>query len=241
LLAASAQLCAAAEADETLLDLHYWEGYEAKANEEVTAQFVRQLSEDLTDPTDTGVHAAASAWLPLAHSFVRGLLAMYNGSLVAAERRLFYLRVQINSGNACIKFHDDFVTVRMVSALCGDSTVVAPPAATDWRLWKKTNGQLAMTDLSSEVERQTAVLRFNEQVCPPDREVRPPAGDVLLLKGGKLTTRPCVHRAPYSADTSCCQACSPNHRLLITLDYITLEECSNFIDMHAQNDEDDMD
>lgn len=228
LLAASASLCAASGP----LDLHYWQGYETEQTDvDVAAQFARQLAKDIEEEK---LGAVASHWLPMVQEFITArLLRMYDCEAVsaAAEERglLFYLRLQINSRQACIKFHDDYVGVRMVAALCGEPTVVAPAASVAWDFWEQSGGQLTMAELK-EGARKRLVLAFNRRVCPKQAELQPAVGDVLLMKGGLLAGRPCVHRAPYSADDGSEEVPA---RLLVTLDCISKAECQDLIDMYA--------
>eukprot|EP00045_Choanoeca_perplexa_P017922 m.271972 g.271972 ORF g.271972 m.271972 type:complete len:329 (-) comp17673_c0_seq26:8-994(-) len=226
LLQLSEALCAGCNP----LDLHYWQGYEALTAEPVEVQFCRQLADDLEGEAPAEVLAA---WLPKVQTYIKKYLAMFDSSALPSKEDLFYLRVQVNQGNACIKYHDDFVTVRMVTTLCGEPTVVAPHSCVNWEFWHQTGGQLPMGSQDEDAARRSLIIEFNEHVCSRQNEVAPQQGDVLLMKGGALAGKqPCVHRAPYTAD-SCSRDGATPFRLLLALDYVSKEECLDFISMYT--------
>mmetsp|Transcript_68920 Transcript_68920/g.165414 ORF Transcript_68920/g.165414 Transcript_68920/m.165414 type:complete len:305 (+) Transcript_68920:110-1024(+) len=237
LLTASRRLCEAAP--DTYIDMNFWQGHLAQPDEPVLDQFLRQLGEDLDD-----LGEAAVKWLSSASGFMETLLEMYDRDcLVVGSPNRFHLRVQLNMSDACDKFHDDKVAVRYVTTLCGDSTVVAPDDRVDWAYWKQTGGQVVFTDnhgSSSDADANRRVLLgFNGRICPPEAELHPSEGDLLMLKGGELAPeRPCVHRAPYSAGIDSEEMEVPP-RLLITLDHISPEACDMMIAMDAENNEED--
>ena len=62
------------------------------------------------------------------------------------------------------------------------------------------------------------VVASGEIACTP--------GDVGLMKGGKMTDRPCLHRAPYSADEG-----SEFPRFLLTVERLESDTVQQFIEM----------
>ena len=241
LLSASEALCA--KYCGQIADLHFWEGYEAEEGETVKKQFERQLKDCFGGEN--------SKWFSLAIKFVHNLLAMYpRDAIPNTKKNLYYLRVQVNVPEACVKFHDDNVAVRAVTALCGESTVVSPGTNTNWKYWDETGGRLPLPDEDEDEEddeedTKKLIKDFNVQICSPENEYHAPTGDTLLLKGAGLTKRPCIHRAPYSADLSDVSGESEEEpeaqRLLVTLDYISRSEADKFIAMHEEQEDDEDD
>ena len=245
LVSASKELCAKHIGQ--ICDLHFFEGHEAESGESVADQFERQLGKCLGNEAE---------WYSLAIKFVHNLLAMYPRNAIAgSEKNLYYLRVQVNVPEACVKHHDDHVGIRAVTALCGESTVVIPAPHTNWEHWDKTGGRLPLPefdingddDEEDEVEydreeTNKLIQDFNATMCSPENEFQAPTGDVLLLKGAKLTQRPCIHRAPYSADLYIdeeAEKMPEAQRMLVTLDYIPPRDLERFIVLYAEDDDED--
>eukprot|EP01147_Barroeca_monosierra_P006217 gene6217-7427_t len=227
------ELCAHGE--QASCELHFWEGIESLPGESVQAQFIRQVADDLRDLKQSlpGSIEEDERSIASFQSFVQTLMKVYDyeslQSVSGGEPRVLYLKIQINQNGACTKFHDDFVSVRLVTSLVGDPTVIATPKHVDWAYWDSTGGALpeSMRSESPEAAR-AAICTFNNRVCDSSFEVHPETGDILFLKGGALTKRPCIHRAPYSADRD---GADPPQRFLVTLDFITLEQRDDLMSM----------
>ena len=58
------------------------------------------------------------------------------------EDMRFKVKIELNQGDACIKYHDDFVDLRLVSTLFGEGTVIADNTGVDWGFYDKCGGRV---------------------------------------------------------------------------------------------------
>ena len=135
------------------------------------------------------------------------------------------VKIEVNENGACTKFHDDLVEVRFAMTLAGDGTVLADNIAVDWDFYESCNGVISSVgEADAPGHAQGRIQAWNQRVCRSELATEP--GDVSIMKGGRLTHRPCLHRAPYSTDVGLEPA-----RLLITLDRLTRDELQEFVKM----------
>lgn len=220
-------------------DLRYWEGHEALGGETFAAQLRRQLWEDFEHMRDVlvseeGVDAAEAELVTNAKQQERLVLLIENamhlyasasggGAGCASDGLFWSVKLEINASSACVKFHDDFVSLRLVTALVGDGTVLAPDDAVDWKVYKQGLPEEVQGEGEIGIDQFKA---WNLGVVTQDFPTS--AGDAVLMKGGQSTaSRPCLHRAPYSAD--CGSGCS--QRLLITVERISADDKAAFVAM----------
>jgi len=130
------------------------------------------------------------------------------------------------------RYHDDFVDLRLVTTLVGDGTVIADNTGVDWPYYDKCGGHLPDgadgpgRDFSDVVREWNArVVASGELTCAP--------GDVGVMKGGLLTTRPCLHRAPYSAEST------KLPRFLMTVERLPSDMVQQFYELERCSDDDD--
>lgn len=218
-------------------ELRYWEGYRAHKGEAFRDQLQRQLREDVarlyaqivesgTVNTNVAEQSFDVGGHQLLVGFIEELMQLYRlaSGEEACERdgQFWAVKLDINASSACIKFHDDNVDVRLVTTLVGDGTVIAPNDAVDWGL--RQQGPPAASEeaeISSEEHKA-----WNLRVVANDHPTE--VGDVLLMKGGKSNAlHPCLHRAPYSADSSG----ASNVRLLVTVERISADDKARFVEM----------
>eukprot|EP00928_Gymnodinium_smaydae_P064516 TRINITY_DN47819_c0_g1_i1.p1 TRINITY_DN47819_c0_g1~~TRINITY_DN47819_c0_g1_i1.p1 ORF type:complete len:740 (+),score=142.84 TRINITY_DN47819_c0_g1_i1:56-2221(+) len=224
-------------------ELRYWEGHKACDGEAFVVQLRRQLQEDFKTMhrevvTEKGVDVAQADMLTDEKdlnrlvALVERMMRLYDsaGGGVEGDRGaedLFWsVKFDINAASACVKFHDDNVKLRLVSTLVGDGTVLASNDTVDWGVYE---GSAPKATLGEEVSKEQIKI-WNGRVASADFPTKP--GDVVLMKGGKnKRIRPCLHRAPYSAD-----ACCGDHskRLLITVERICLEDKKSFIELFGE-------
>ena len=217
--------------------LCYYEGHFAKPGESFTQQLQRKLEEDfkqrgqalaeqgvLNEDTEIakGSASAARALFQMLEKLIR-----LHESCVAGGDLRWKIKIEVNQNCACTKYHDDAVEVRFAMTLAGDGTVLSENAQVDWDFYQASGGiipELAENpDASAEVA-HAIVETWNQRVCKGYMETR--AGDVVMMKGGKLTKFPCLHRAPYSAGEGRHPA-----RFLITVDHIPADDLQEFVDM----------
>ena len=134
----------------------------------------------------------------------------------------FKTKIELNQGGACIKYHDDFVDVRLVTTLVGDGTVLA--TAVDWAYYDKCGGHLPASASDAGRDFSDAVREWNARLVPSGELACIP-GDVGVMKGGLLTTRPCLHRALYSAEAT------KLPRFLVTVECLPVDMVQEFYDM----------
>lgn len=208
--------------------LYFWEGYNAKPGEDVRTQFGRQIVDDFLEMAEAvsvesgrdevKARIADVAGIQALQSFVLSLMDLYEPPLAdsasssvagqvaastagrSSESRGFCLRLEINEGGAAsAKFHDDWFTVRLEAALVGAGMVLAQSGSVDWDFWDQCRGLLILPDDLPIAEEEQHFREWNAKVCPPSGEVATEAMTLMVMKGGNLTHRPCIHRAPYDA------------------------------------------
>ncbi|CAE7819860.1 unnamed protein product [Symbiodinium microadriaticum] len=220
--------------------LCYYEGYQKKAGESFHQQLQRQLAEDFEESgqalLEQGEVEAESAIAKGSAASVRRLLELLqqlmqlHEACTKAEKGSdtdlwWKVKIEVNENGACTKFHDDLVEVRFAMTLAGDGTVLADNIAVDWDFYESCNGVISSVgEADAPGHAQGRIQAWNQRVCRSELATEP--GDVSIMKGGRLTHRPCLHRAPYSADVGLEPA-----RLLITLDRLTRDELQEFVKM----------
>merc|ERR1711957_1130404 len=110
--------------------------------------------------------------------------------------------------------------------LAGQGTVLAQQSKVNWDFFESCEGMIpALQDENlSPTKARRIIQTWNQRICKS--EVTTNAGDLVVMKGRKLSSRPCLHRAPYCAG----EGMQPM-RLLITLDHIPQDELQVLIDM----------
>ena len=133
----------------------------------------------------------------------------------------------MNQDGACTKYHADSVQVSLAIALAGEGLVLAQPSEVDWAFYESCEGvvpALANEDLAADSACE-AIRAWNARVSKGEVTTEP--GDLSIMKGGRLNPeRPCLHRAPYSAEEG-----KEPLGLLVTVDRIPQEELQNFASM----------
>jgi len=219
-------------------ELRYWEGYNARKGESFAQQLRRQLGEDISYMYEELVKhgevgaSEAERTAKVAQnrlvSFIEELMKIYTSATARTEGETddhcWAVKLDINAASACIKLHDDFLDTRLVTTLVGEGTVLAPNDAVNWGLYEQGPPEAAPDadgDISSE-----SFKAWNLKVATSDRPTN--EGDVVLMKGGKSNaSHPCLHRAPYSADSDDANKA----RLLVTIERISADEKAQFIEM----------
>mmetsp|Transcript_107603 Transcript_107603/g.335534 ORF Transcript_107603/g.335534 Transcript_107603/m.335534 type:complete len:738 (+) Transcript_107603:107-2320(+) len=227
--------------------LVYYEGYEAKPGESFSQQLQRQLEADLLqcgealledgliDPTSELANGSSTAVNGLGK--LLQLLMQLHESCTEVDGRKdlrWKVKLELNQDGACIKYHDDLIDVRLAMTLVGDGTVLADNTHLDWNFYESCGGlipDLQENDDLPAAEARNVVHIWNQ--CVSKGELTTEPGDLTIMKGGRLTNRPCLHRAPYSAG----EGLEPI-RLLITMDRIPQDELQQFVDMDFGMEED---
>lgn len=150
-------------------------------------------------------------------------LSAFGADLAGPLRWL--LKVEINSPSACTKYHDDFLMLRCATTLHGDGTVLGYHDSADWNLYKQGLPH-------DRVHDQDKLTAWNQQVVR--RECPTYAGDVVLMKGGKSSSTPCLHRAPYSAVRA---NAIDSKRVLITLERVPAKDGLASMAMNLNTDQ----
>ncbi|CAE7766091.1 unnamed protein product [Symbiodinium sp. CCMP2456] len=229
--------------------LCYYEGHLAKPGETFNQQLQRQMEEDFRNCAEELDQGSVSEELATgSSSAVKALLHLLERLMLLHEacqpsggkgELRWKVNFEVNQNGACTKYHNDrFDNVRFAVTLAGDGTVLADQAKVDWdflETCQRAVPALAENPELSAAEALAAIREWNETVCPGHVATEP--GDLVIMKGGQLTKRPCLRRAPYSAGEGFHPA-----RLLITLDLLPKDELQQFIDMDfgdadGQNDE----
>jgi len=229
--------------------LSYYEGHLAEPGESFIQQLERQLQEDFRqcgeELVEEGTVEQSSEIGRGSPSAVKGLstllqraMQLYEsscGEVGSTEELRWKIKMEVNQDGACTKYHDDLVNVRFAMTLTGQGTVLADNAAVDWEFYQSCEGgipELATNTELTSVEALSVIQTWNERVSKGEVTTGP--GDIAIMKGGRLTKSPCLHRAPYCA----AEGMEPL-RLLITLDRIPKDELQEFVDMDAMDAEDE--
>ena len=225
--------------------LCYYEGHLAKPGESFTQQLQRQLHEDFKEcgqalveegvlEENTEIAEGSSFAVMALFEMFQQLMQLHESCTPGSPDLRWKIKIEINQNGACTKYHDDSVEVRFALTLAGDGTVLSDNAKVDWAYYEACQGiipELAENpDASAEVA-QDIIETWNQRVCKGHLETQ--AGDVAIMKGGRLTKFPCLHRAPYTAG----EGKDPS-RLLITLDHIPADDLREFVNMDFGEDED---
>jgi len=243
LLAWAEQFCALGDAVKD--QLSYYEGHLANPGESFSQQLERQLTEDFKEcgkalveegavQPKTDIARGSEEAVKALFETLQQLMQLHELCTEGNKQELRWkLKIEINQDGACTKYHDDLVDVRLAMTLLGDGTVIADNAEVDFDYYRSCDGIIPeLGEIANAEAAQGLIRTWNERVCK--RELDTAAGDVAIMKGGKLTKSPCVHRAPYSAGEG-----SRPIRLLVTLDHIPEDELQEFIDMDLEDDEDE--
>jgi hypothetical protein len=223
-------------------ELVYYEGYEAVSGESFGQQLQRQLAEDLLECGEAlledgliesnsdlanGSPSAVKDLQMLLEQLMQLHESCFGKEVEGRENLLWKVKVELNQDGGCTKFHDDGVDVRFVMTLSGDGTVLADSTQLDWDFYNSSQGRVPALQENPDLpcaEARDAIQAWNQQVSMGEITTEP--GDLTMIKGRRLTKRPCVHRAPYSAG----QDMEPI-RLLITIDRIPPDELQHFVDL----------
>ena len=235
LLSWAQELCALGEpvADQ----LCYYEGHNAEPGESFDQQLQRQLKDDLREcgqalleegavQKGSEIAKGSSSAAEKLFQLLQRLMKLHE-SCVGGEDVRWKIKLELNQNGACTKYHDDLMEVRIALTLVGEGTVLADNAQVDRDFYKSCDGvisALAENPEASASEARGMIEAWNQRVCTGEFALSP--GDVVLMKGGRLTEQPCLHRAPYSAGEG-----MEAVRFLITMDRIPEAELQQFVDM----------
>ena len=210
-----------------------YEGVDCEPGESFAAQ-VRKALQDKIGKLNAPVLAAdtATAGLEAVATLMERMVAFHVAAVPYSEQELpdmrFMVKIEVNRDGACVKFHDDMVDVRVVTTLVGDGTVISDNTGVDWEFYGNCDGQL-LHDTKAGKNFSDVVREWNSQVVSTG-ELSCAPGDVGVMKGGLLTNRPCLHRAPYSAD---CGSSLP--RFLVTLERMNSDTVEQFKNMECDS------
>ena len=228
------EVCTALQRHKECFKMSVYEGVGCKASEGFAAQLRRELRDKFRrlnpfgqgvaeDKMNGGLEALAKA--------IERMAALHAAALPPDEQTLpdmrFRAKIEVNFDGACVKFHDDMVDVRLVTTLVGDGTVIADNTGVDWGYYFKCGGFLPDDDQVGRKRKNFSdvIREWNGRVVASG-EIACTPGDVGLMKGGKMTDRPCLHRAPYSADEG-----SELPRFLLTVERLESDTVQQFIEM----------
>eukprot|EP00747_Dinoflagellata_sp_TGD_P187630 gnl/TRDRNA2_/TRDRNA2_45446_c0_seq1.p1 gnl/TRDRNA2_/TRDRNA2_45446_c0~~gnl/TRDRNA2_/TRDRNA2_45446_c0_seq1.p1 ORF type:complete len:690 (-),score=135.92 gnl/TRDRNA2_/TRDRNA2_45446_c0_seq1:57-1937(-) len=254
LISWAAKLCSLGDAVSD--ELYYWQGHKARPGEDPRSQFRRQLRQDFAEMASGVAEEFPDAELSAddirdnsgtkaLEELVVGLMDLYESRHAATGKagkggprsqgsrsRGFCLKLEINEKDLCTKFHDMAAsTLRFEVALVGTGTVVAQNEQVNWDFWDQTRGELPIPDDIGDDEMTQHIQAWNAKVCPPVGEAATEPLVLLMVKGGGITDRPCIHRAPYTAGM--------HPRFLISLEKMTLSEMEKQRDMLNLGDAED--
>lgn len=228
--------------------LCYYEGHRAEPGETFAQQLKRQLEDDFYECGRALVeeHSVEQA-TEIANGSLSAVKALFKvlqrcmqlhescTKTDSAEQKRWKIKIEVNQDGACTKYHDDFVEVRLAMTLTGHGTVLADNDHVDWNFYKSCEGiiqDLAENEDLAPEDARSAIQTWNQRISKAEVTTEP--GDLAIMKGGKLTEWPCLHRAPYSAG----EGLEPV-RLLITLDHLPEDELRQFVDMDFGDDDDE--
>jgi hypothetical protein len=212
----------------------YYEGKAALPGESFGQQLQRQLEEDFQECGESlltqglAKQSAGLASSPTAVKALRILLQqlmqLYDSCTEpGCDDMRWKIKMEANQDGACTKYHDDLVDVRFAMSLAGEGTVLADNSGVDWDYYDSCDGYLP--ESADDADLSTAIQAFNQRVTQSELTTAP--GDLTILKGGKQTPFPCLHRAPYMAGDGLQVA-----RFLITVD----RYCQDDLDQIAEID-----
>jgi hypothetical protein len=204
------------------MDFFYYENYGTVGDETFLQQIQRELADDMEGITDATRVALTSLLERTMHLFELATQGQDEKTL------RWKVKFEVNQEGACVKYHDDSVTLRAVCVLTGDGTVLADSAAVDWQAYQECGGML---QVSEDDDYTKTIRKWNKSIV--SAELSTGAGDLTLMKGGASNAIPCLHRAPFSAD-----ACE-KPRFLITVDRVTEKQLKKSIDMEMGASDDD--
>ena len=231
------KMCTALQPDSFTMTVY--EGIGCEPGENFSAQLRRELKDKFgrlkaplsakTMTAGLGSFAKAIEEMVSLHT-----VAVPYGKKVLRDMR-FKVKIELNNDGACIKYHDDRVDVRLVTTLVGDGTVIADNTGVNWKLYEKCDGFIPEEVQASKKGKkgrsfQDAVREWNASVVASGELACGP-GDVGLMKGGKMTDRPCLHRAPYSADAG-----KKLLRFLVTVERLDADTVQQFYEMECDDD-----
>jgi hypothetical protein len=125
---------------------------------------------------DCGLAAAiAEADLPAVPTLVADIVALARRAAPLMMAAAFDLRLELVTGNACQKFHADYVPLRLITSYAGPGS--------QWM----SNADAAALAAGAAIEQ----LDVRQLL----------AGEVALFKGRLLTATPIIHRSPPIAGT----------------------------------------
>ena len=227
--------------------LCYYQGHQCEPGESFHEQLGRQLSEDFRESGQALAEQGAiqegselaegsSSAVNALFQLVCHLMTLHEACTAASDSSqtdlMWKVKIEVNESGACTKFHDDLIDVRFAIPLAGDGTVLAKNPEIDWEFYDSSSGVIPALDTTKAAAAEALVHSWNQRVCkgvlPTER------GDLAIMKGGRLTDRPCLHRAPYSASEG-----SQPARLLITLDHIPKDELQEFVKMDFEDAEEE--
>jgi len=210
----------------------YYEGHEAEAGVSFSEQWQGQLREDLLhygkvlleegaakqgSECADGSPQAVQILCYLLESMMQfhEVCAGANGS----KGMRWMIKVEINQDGACTTYHHHSGRVRFAVTLAGDGIVLADDKLVDWDHYETCQGK----DPEEVVAGGNAIQAWNARICEREAAVEP--GDLVIMKGGQFTKRPCLSRAPYSAGEG-----SEPTRLYITVDRLPPDELQQCVD-----------
>ena len=209
-------------------------GLNCDPDESFAAQVRREMQQKIggLDVQGKVTAEATSTTLAAVAKVIESITQLHGAAVPHGYRQpdmQFKTKIELNQGGACIKYHDDFVDVRLVTTLVGDGTVLADNTEVDCSYYDKSGGHLpAGADDDSGRDFSDTVREWNARVVPSgELACAPGGGDVGVMKGGMLTKRPCLHRAPYSADSEAKKL----PRFLVTVERLPADMVQEFYDM----------
>lgn len=226
-----------------------YEGHLAKAGESFHEQLKRQLKENFEQCQEAvieqGIEKKAAeiitkpAAIKALFKLFLKLMQMHDGAIGERDNKdlRWKIKIELNQHDACTKYHADNVDIRFAMTLLGDGTVMAKQEDVNYDYYDSCDGMLPVDEDFEETspqETEKLIKNWNKRVCLGDHPSKP--GDLVIMKGGALSKRPCLHRAPYSAGAGMAP-----FRFLITIDRISKNQLQTFISMDFDSDEDESD
>lgn len=228
----AARLCTELQPDGFSVKMYEGLGPHYRPGDGFAGQVLRALQGTIGELDVPGLGPAETASaLPVLADVIDKMVLLHQAAVPyeaeAAEMR-FKAKVELNEPGACTKFHDDMVDVRLVTTLVGDGTVISDNTGVNWDYYDECGGRLPDGTLDGR-DFLDAVREWNGRVVASGELACSP-GDVGVMKGGKMTTRPCLHRAPYSADAG------ELPRFLLTVERLHVDTAQQLYDMDCDCD-----